>query len=49
MGRSYTDIKYDLWYNLGKLGISPEDIELAVKGNPGSKVFSYGKKPILNL
>jgi len=47
MGRSYTDIKYDLWYNLEKLGISPGNIGLAVKCNPGGKTFSHGYLPIV--
>jgi len=47
MGRSYKDIKYDLWYNLEKLGILPGDIEFAVKGNPGSKIFSYATVPLV--
>ena len=47
MGRSYKDIKYDLWYNLGKLGILPGDIRFATKAKPGSKVFSYSPKPIV--
>lgn len=45
MGRSYTDIKYDLWYNLEEPEIKPGNIALAVKGNPGNKIFSYSAKP----
>lgn len=41
MGRSYTDIKYDLWYQCEQLGISIKDISVAIMGKPGSKIFSY--------
>ena len=39
MGRSYKDIKYDLWYNLAKLGILPGDIALAYKLQAGTISF----------
>ena len=49
MGRSYKDIKYDLWYNLEKLGISPGRIFYALKGNSGHKQFSYSAIPNVSI
>lgn len=47
MGRSYTDIKYDLRYNLEKYGVLPGSLAVATKAMPGSKIFSYTPQPVV--